>query len=208
MRDLHLKALNLLAEGAAPASNGQGVAIVLPVPKADADALVIEAGLTAPELHLTLAYLGKRDTVDAETVARLKRGLKAWAQGKAPIPALVGGIGRFCGPPEEGDPVIALVDAPRLIERGSLLKVVRDAGGKVSMKHGFTPHVTLAYINAEEDLPVQRMKPREIVFDTLELWLGDFEHTSYSFDADYDTPDASMRRAPVLEARRRSEWLV
>lgn len=203
MRDQHLKALNLLAEGAAPASNGQGVAIVLPVPKADADALVIEGGLTAAELHLTLAYLGKRDTVDAETVARLKRALKAWTQGKAPIPSLIGGIGRFCGPAEEGDPVIALVDAPRLIERGSLLKTVRDAGGTVSMKHGFTPHVTLAYVKADEDLPIQRMTPREVTFDTLELWLGDFEHTSFTLDADYDTAAASMRRAPALESRWR-----
>jgi 2'-5' RNA ligase len=189
-----------LVERKAPPGTGRGVAIVLPVPAADAKKLKVKGGIAADELHLTLTFHGDADDLDEDDLKALKKAIETWVDGKAPIPATVGGIGRFCGPKEDGDAVFATVDAPRLIERHSLVMLLRKAKVPPSMKHGFSPHITVSYVGADDDLPVQRIEPRQIRFDRVELWAGG-EVTKFPLTADYDTPEKALREAPMVEQR-------
>jgi 2'-5' RNA ligase len=189
-----------LVERKAPPGTDQGVAIVLPVPEADAKKLKVKGGIPADELHLTLTFHGNRSDLDDDDLKALKTAITTWTNGMAPIPATVGGIGRFCGPKDEGDAVFATVDAPRLIERHALVMLLRKAKLPPSMTHGFTPHITVSYVKAEDDLPVQRIEPRQIRFDRVELWAGG-EVTKFPLTADYDTPEKALRDAPLVEQR-------
>lgn len=194
-----LDRLRALAEGKAPKANGSGVAIVLPLDADDAEALALEDGLPPDELHCTLAYLGSGDAVTDAQVEAAKEVLAAWAEGRAPIPARVGCIGRFPGSEDEGDPVYLPVDAPRLtLERPALLRALRDAEAPAKGDHGFNAHVTVSYVPVEDDLPVQRVEPREVKFTRVELWAKG-KHFTYPLESDYDTPEKARPDGPKTE---------
>lgn len=187
-----------LAEAGSPTGTSDGVAIVLPVPTGVAKKLRIKGGLPAGELHVTIAFLGKSSEFDSDRIQRTRKAIERWIDGKAPIPALIGGIGRFPGG-KDGDPVYAPVDAPRLtLERPALLRDLSDQDVSVKLNHGFSPHVTLAYVVADEDLPTQRLKPVEVYFDRVELWNGS-ERIGFDLVSDYDTPDPEFRDPPRVE---------
>ncbi len=117
-----------------------GVMVALFLPPALASKVALPGGDAPSELHLTLAYLGDAD--ELEDPASLRRTVAAWAAATPAIVGQIAGVGLFTAGPE---PVTYLsIDAPELpAARQRLL----DALGAfdVSMEHGFTPHVTLAY---------------------------------------------------------------
>lgn len=174
--------LRRLVEADVPAAYRGGVAIVLPVPPEDAKAFALEDGLAPEELHCTLAYLGDASELPEETLDAVRQAVEAWSA-RAPFTAKVGGIGRFAGAPGEDDVVYLPVDAPRLpAERAELLQALADAGAPASADHGFNAHVTLSYIEPEDDLPTHRVEPRAVRFSSVELWIGD-DHIPYDLTA-------------------------
>lgn len=183
-----------LLEQAAPKPPKKGIAVVLPVPAKDAKALALPGEVPASKLHVTLAWLGEGPFSEAEVKAVVKV-VARWAEGLAPIPALVGGIGRFPGSDADGDPIYLPVDAPRLREREALLRALREHGTPSKSQHGFNAHVTLAYRKADEDLPTQRVAPREVWFDRVEIWWG-MRKFPVKLTADYDTPEKADRDPP------------
>lgn len=110
--------------------------------------LVVDGGEPSNELHVTLAYLGKvSDGIDQ---GKLLRAVERFAANHDPVVGTISGKGMFNTP--DGIAVVGLVDAPGLGEfRVELVKALADEGLSVRTDHDFTPHVTLAYVQTQEE---------------------------------------------------------
>lgn len=147
------------------------------LPETVATELAVPKGLPPGELHVTLAYLGKITEVDdpAEFLQVLLAAVSGVAEGHEPVEGAVSGIGRFNGTDEaEGDPFYCSLDAPGLDElRVDLVRALRDAGLKPSAEHGFTPHITIAYVPKGSAGPLPRLEePRELSIPDLTVMYG------------------------------------
>jgi 2'-5' RNA ligase len=108
---------------------------------------------------------------------RLKGLVSDFGRRYAPLKGVVSGVGRFTG--DDVDPVYLSFDCPELNGfREALVAHLEDAGVPVKKDHGFTPHITLAYVEPGAELPVQRSEKVELRFDKLDVWMGG-EHFSY-----------------------------
>ena len=69
---------------------------------------------------------------------------------------------------------IALVDAPGLPEwRQALVDYLAGHGIKIDQTHGYTPHITLAYVAADAPNPLDAVPDLQFVFDKATLSFGD-----------------------------------
>lgn len=164
-------------------AHASGVAVVLELPSEAAAGLPT---LTPPkDLHVTLAFLDDApEASDAQ--ARLIEAVRSWAQSVPQITATLGGIGRFPAGPD-GEPVYVPVDAPDLAARRvGLVSALQGAGFEASQAHGFTPHVTLAYLAPEAPTP-DPVPPRAVTFARVAIWAGWWR---WSCSLDPDRADA------------------
>lgn len=124
--------------------DGAGAAMVAWYPPADLAAELALPGQEPPEaLHLTVAYMpaGQYDPASASTAA-------AFAAHQArPLSGQISGVGRFALE-DNLDCVFLTVDVPGLDElRDCVIDCLERTGCVVDDEtHGFTPHVTLAYL--------------------------------------------------------------
>jgi hypothetical protein len=135
----------------------------------------------------------------------------------AAMPASVTRLGRlparmvldrmvFAGSADEGDAFHLTADVPGLpAVRETLVKLLAAQGFEVSTAHGFSPHVTLAYLAPEAPSPLDRVDPVSVVFDRVSLWQG-AQHDDVLFRPPpvatlHTTPDASLE-VDVGVARR------
>lgn len=151
------------------AAGQQGCMVAL-VPPADvADAIARPGGEAATELHLTLAYMG--DSVDDAALGRLLDVVRALAHGAAPVTGSINGVARFSG--TDKDPVVLTADLPALPAlRQRLVDGLTAAGFAPRDDHGFTPHITVAYVAPETLLPPTRQPALPVTFDALWVWNG------------------------------------
>lgn len=173
-------------------SNRDGVMIAFFVEPSAASALTgLVSGLPegsealpASELHLTLAYLGSVDDV-AMSIGEgdLLRMLMSFASNHAVMSGNLSGIARFNSEEGEMEPIVLLFDAPALPDfRGELLDWMGWAA-PVSRKHGYTPHITLAYVPAGASLAMGVPSQQNLVFDSIALaWGG--RVTSFTLQGD------------------------
>ncbi len=146
------------------------VAIVLPVPLPVSVVLAAHGTELAADLHLTLAFFEEMTEDQYQGLLTL---LKTFASGGFPVRATLSGLGRFAATLPELDPVWVSVDAPDLqLFRDGLIQIISLAGVFPSDKHGFTPHITIAYIQQDDALTTQRIGPIETTFDRIALWSG------------------------------------
>jgi 2'-5' RNA ligase len=146
-------------------------------PPADlAEQLAVDGGLPVAELHLTVAYCGDAADVDA---AALTAVADAVAQ-RAPVSGEISGLARFVGG-EDGDVIVALVDSPGLEDlRSDVLDELEAAGIEVARNHGYTPHITLIFLEPDADSPIERMEAMAVTFGALSAVHGD-DRTDYPF---------------------------
>lgn len=108
------------------------------------------------DIHLTLAYLGEYDPADedlAERVDRLVDALASFSAAHAPLIGSVSGQGAFSSE-SGGKPFIALPDLPTLPAlRAELVELLSAIGLPANTLHGYTPHITLAYLPAWARIP-------------------------------------------------------
>lgn len=156
------------------AAGHSGVMIALVVPQHVAEAVAVPRGESPGDMHVTLAYFGKvgtdapRDVVDA-----MHSVVAKFASNHEPIRGALAGFGRFsASETSDGKDVIyASVDAPGLVElRHALLGALPLTPNKA---HGFTPHVTLAYVEPLEQSPITRFGHIPVTFDMIALVVGD-----------------------------------
>jgi 2'-5' RNA ligase len=159
------------------------VMIGLWLPPETARTVAVPGGEAPESLHLTLCYLGRVLEVGTNAIDRVKRMCQDVA---AYCPVLLGklaGVGRFgASDTSDGKDVIyASADIPDLAEfRQRLAYNLEGMGVAYSKAHGFTPHVTLAYVDPAESSPVERIEPTPVAFDRLCL-VVDGEKTFFPF---------------------------
>ena len=141
-----------------------------------ASRLAIPGGEPADALHLTLCYCGDAAEISDVAIGRALDRVAWAAEGTAPLTGQIAGLGRFnASPSSDGkDVVYANVDVPGLDRlRYMIAEMLESAGCPPMTNHGYTPHVTLAYIDAGADMPLQRIETMPIVINSIWLSVGD-----------------------------------
>lgn len=192
----YLKALH-----PAPHSNGTGVMLCVTPDWNSRQQMAMQGGDDPGQLHCTLYYAGNTDGDDQVSGAKLTR-LKEighqvaheWEHGI--ITAQANGITRFSG--EDEDACVVNIDSPllpilytRLVERG----IMNDNMDFREPNHGFSPHVTLGYLDHDSPMPIDRYAAHSVKFRNLEMWVGG-KITSWPLgatpplvDGEYDEPE-------------------
>lgn len=167
LADEPLRALPAVADESPDYSTGCMLALY-PPPDLAAQ-LAVEGGLPVDELHLTVAYCGKAAAVDYDALHVAARQLAR----RAPITAQISGLARFVGG-EDGDVIVALVDSAALEDlRRDTLARLADADIDVPRDHGFTAHITIAYLDPGAESPVEELEPVEVTFGALSVVHGE-----------------------------------
>jgi len=197
----------------APAEH-TGVMVAFFVPPTEAEKLALQrtGALPPDELHLTLAFLGDT-TQQTATKVSLIQALSTFAKTMPPIAGVIGGAGMFNN--DEGGGARAMYasfDAANLPGfRYELVRALKRAGFAPSRLHGFTPHITLAYVNTYSgvDPSVPELKKTPLTFDKIWLaWGG--ERISFDLAGDPNMELGQSKPVTPQEARAAlsefSEW--
>jgi len=120
-------------------------------------------------LHITLAFLGDVRTLDMKKVAW---AVADFVEIQRPIKTKLQGIARFVSGGEQ-DAIVATIDSPDFPALRSLLTEMLDRHGiPYHKEHGFIPHMTLAYIDKDDPMPIDTVEPLEMNFDTVYIQVG------------------------------------
>lgn len=164
----------------------EGIMVAFMLPAAVAEALgtwAAEAGIAPEEavptevLHLTLVYVGKVSDIPAEKQAevrgRLLRVVQEVADLHLPLTGKVNGHGIFVNEDERA--YWAAFDSPHLPAlRQELVGKLNGTGVPISLLHGFTPHITLAYLPTGREMPQDIPPAADLTFETLAVaWGGE-----------------------------------
>lgn len=146
------------------------------LPPQIAQRIALPEGEAIADLHITLVPLEEIEDVEA-----LKHTVAQWAQHQVPFTARISGVGRFNALREDGlEPFYASIDSPQLSQfREALVSQLKwddEADVKIQRDHGFTPHITLAYLPADAPNPVSTLPSLEFEVNTLSLAIGDERH--------------------------------
>ncbi|GEM48721.1 2'-5' RNA ligase family protein [Deinococcus cellulosilyticus] len=161
----------LLVKAPAASAAPKGIILCLVPPEDVAHQLALSGGLPEEELHVTLAYLGKTDSVALDQVKEAARPLREYLKGLSALKGEFSGVGRFTIPKK--DAFFLTLDVPGLnVVRETCCNVLKMCGLPPDNTHGFTPHMTLKYVEASEPVPVQRLTPVPVEFTHMELWYG------------------------------------
>lgn len=159
-----------------------GVMIALKIPEYLRESLVLPPDSVAPpghalpkeELHVTLAYLGD---ISEQTYVKEKLVdyLKRYTADQYPIIASLNGVARFSNIQDDGTQAfVTLVDSPALPQfRQNIMADLKWQDIDSSNKHGFTPHITLAYLPVGVPNPHFSDLEIPLVFDTIFLAWGE-----------------------------------
>lgn len=160
-----------------PAPEKQGVMLAFWMPEGVAKSLAVEGGLPPSEMHLTLGYFGKLGTdITQDEVNTLAKCAALVAKDAAPMKGTVSGVGRFAASSTSDgkDVVYASMDVPGLSRfRHKLVDEVQKCSGVLKSEiHDFTPHVTMAYVDADAPSPVAKLDRQDVSFTRLVLSVG------------------------------------
>lgn len=154
-----------IADAMVAAADVPTEAIIAAVPADDDDVWKI-SGDNDP--HVTLAYFGPAHGLEVDPIGRV---LAAAAAALSPFTESV--MGRGVLGADEAD--VALIEAKSLAPLRQALvadPTIATALGRVEQFPVWIPHLTLGY----PAKPAKGEAPKEIAFDTLELWVGPARH--------------------------------
>lgn len=157
----------------------KGLMVAFWLPKETADALALPDGEPPDQLHLTLAFHGNADELGKEKIASILKAVETVAKQHPPLEGVLSGIGRFNASESSGskDVVYLSFDAPALPHfRQELVNALTKADVPPYNNHGFTPHITLAYIDKDAPTPIQRTENHAVRFDKIVVTVGDEHH--------------------------------
>jgi 2'-5' RNA ligase len=166
---------------AASGNRGAMIAFYLSGTQAETLAALTGEQVADPEppdaLHCTLVYLAEDATQIEGQQQALIDALFECAARCTPIVGQINGFGRFFNN-EESHALYANVDAWKLPDfRQELVRLARAVGVEPDQTHGFSPHITLAYIPPDAPTPTLPMTPTPIAFGALTLAWGDQHYT-------------------------------
>lgn len=189
--------------------------VSLTIPADVAQAVAVEGGLPAAELHVTLAYLGAG--LDDAALAEAALAVEKVAAEHGPLAGIIGGVGVF---PEgdDGIPAWVPVDVPGLAElRQQVVAALDEAGIWYAVDHGFAPHMTLTYLEPGEPMPAP-VETTPVEFGAMTLAVED-DHEDFPLTGsaaagapegmpgvpDLETPDdgqgLALKRTPGWETK-------
>lgn len=151
-----------------PESDSNGVAVVFPLPEDVRKKLVQNGGTPVQDLHLTLGYLGDIEEVNISQsiLSMITRNLDTEG-----VEARVNGVARFNG--DQQDAIVALVDNQGLPEvRAQFETLLAEDEVELDADHGFTPHITLGYVDKNADTPNIRLDDIEFELGEPSVWWG------------------------------------
>lgn len=159
---------------------------------ATADALAIEGegAVPASELHVTVCYGGNLEELDDLAIMSAIGSARSWIECSRPMTGTVSGVGRFqaaSGDPGDLDVVYAAVDVAGLGELNWLIRRSWENAGIPCSEHGFTAHITLAYIAPGSPLSVETVPNLNLSINELTISAGKFT-TSVALGSAYDGP--------------------
>lgn len=140
--------------------------------------LAVDGGESADNMHLTLAYLGRLSNVGPENFQKCMSIVKEIALASNQVEGSIAGVGRFAASEssDNKDVLYASVDSPGLHElRHELVTKLAAAGVEINKEHGFTPHITLSYVDPKSNESLAPMR-LPVVFKDITLSLGDEKH--------------------------------
>jgi 2'-5' RNA ligase len=149
--------------------------VALYPPEDVAQSLAVDGGEDPSELHLTLCYLGDNTELDPATQGALLEALQTVAANTNPLIGEVSGIGLF-SPDTDQDPApyYASYDSPALVDlRPQVVQAVAGAGVPHIANHGYTPHITLSYVQPGQPVPFQPINKIPCTFDHISFCWGD-----------------------------------
>lgn len=133
-----------------------------------AEGIAIDGGEPPETLHVTLAYLGELEDLAAWVPGDAVAAAARAAARTAPLDAVLPGLGVFKG--RDSDVLYASVDSPGLTElRERLVDALRSEAIESVQEHGFTPHVTLAYLPAGTMVDAAAWTPVPVALNTLSV---------------------------------------
>jgi 2'-5' RNA ligase/phage I-like protein len=184
------------ADKAATMSDGPhtSVCVVLTIPEEIAEYVALDDKLDA---HLTLVHLGDAASLGGN-VELVRGAVERWAAETPPLPARFSGLACFAG--DDADACVLLVDAPGLSAvRDDLARRLRNLGLPVSASHGFTPHVTLAYLAKGAELPsLPYDLPLAFTLEAASVWAADTHHEPIALTGTADPATLSALDEPAL----------
>lgn len=151
-----------------------GVMVALMMPPGIAEALVIPGGEKPGDLHLTLAFLGDSTEIPLENKKLVMDALDQFYTTAKPLTGEISGIGLFNNAEEGGtNAFYASFDSPDLAQfRANLISALSFNGMSVVSNHGFTPHITLAYLPAGAAIPQISLPKIPVTFNSVTLMWG------------------------------------
>lgn len=186
---------------------GAMIALYPPSSIANSAALHEPDAETADDLHVTLAFLGEASDLTVGQVEAIKNVLAGIAAIQPPITAKIAGVGRFTAPGGEPEAFYASIDAPDLpATRERIVAALDRAGVPINLEHGFTPHMTLMYLQPGVPPPPSVDLPTaSFDFDTIWYCQGDelipfhLTSASRSFQGRLARiPKSSLLDSPIL----------
>ena len=155
-------------------NTGVMVALYPPADVAAQIAAMSGVEVSADELHVTLAYYGDANNLTSAQIAAVIDKVRNIGFEFAPIKGRFGGVGRFSASESSDnmDVLYANVDSPS-IETLRISLVERLYQLQPVTNHGFTPHMTLAYVPVNADMPITNWTPIPVTFDAISIVVGD-----------------------------------
>lgn len=136
-----------------------------------ANTLVPDSLVAASDYHCTIAYFGDANDLSPNDITAIKAELAAQTANLMPLSASINGVTRFV----DADPnaLVLNFDCPGLaVLRQRVILALRDGGIEPVLSHGFSPHISIAYIPEETLTPDLRFTPIPCVVDCVTLTLG------------------------------------
>lgn len=170
------------------------IAYVPPLRVREHLASLVKGGEAADDLHLTLCFFPDYDALDISAV------LEAMERVSVAFPTLPGkinGVGRFST--EDGDAIVALVDAPYLSTlREALTFELRELGVEYANNHGFTPHIIIAYLKpGQQSQPITRIDPIPIMIRSISIFSPETELGEIALSAEKEVGTKQSRPFPA-----------
>lgn len=120
-------------------------------------------------LHLTLAFLGETAEVN---IIRTLQSMFDVAEYQNKVEGQIQGLARFISGGDQ-DVFVLTYDSPDLPElHRKLSQELIWKGVRIPGEHGFIPHITLAYIGKDDDLPSNTFTPFGMTITDIELVNG------------------------------------
>ena len=157
--------------------SGLFVGWFLDAPSAAALALETDGAVPAEELHVTVCYGGKLDELGDLEIMQAIENARQCIEYSRPMAGVISGVGRFqAASDDEGDldVIYAGVDVPGLSMLNVDLAGIFTRAGFPEPTHGYTAHITLAYVAPGSPLPVEAVPNLPLNIQSLTINAGRF----------------------------------